>query len=219
MALASLTDNLNIVSALDDEPNDVGGLSATELKAKFDVAANLIKAYINNTLIPELAADGIDSITRSADLSTIKYIRLGTDNTLQISADNAAWTTIASSGHIVYDNDGNALAQRSRLKFINSVVSDDGTYTIVNGIKGDKGDKGDTGDTGDTGATGATGAKGDTGSAWYPSVDGLGNITFALSETATPPPVYNIRGPQGPQGVQGLQGATGATGPQGIQGV
>jgi hypothetical protein len=38
MALTSLTDNLNIVSALDDEPNDVGGLSATELKAKFDAA-------------------------------------------------------------------------------------------------------------------------------------------------------------------------------------
>ena len=58
MALTSLTDNLDIVSALDDEPNDVGGLSATELKAKFDVAANLIKTYINGTLIPELAADG-----------------------------------------------------------------------------------------------------------------------------------------------------------------
>ena len=70
MALTSLTDNLNIVSALDDEPNDVGGLSATELKAKFDVAANLIKTYLNGTLLPELAADGVDSITRSADLST-----------------------------------------------------------------------------------------------------------------------------------------------------
>ena len=219
MALTSLTGNLNIVSALDDEPNDVGGLSATELKAKFDVAANLIKTYINGTLIPELAADGVDSITRSADLSTIKYIRLGTDNTLQISADNAAWTTIASSGHIVYDKDGNAIAQRSRLKFINSVVSDDGTYTVVNGIKGDKGDTGATGAKGDKGDKGDTGAKGDVGSAWYPTVDGLGNITFALSETATPPPIYNIRGPQGPQGVQGLQGATGATGPQGIQGV
>ena len=84
------------------------------------------------------------------------------------------------------------------------MVSDDGTYTIVNGIKGDKGDKGDTGATGAKGDTGLKGDKGDTGSAWYPSVDGLGNITFALSETATPPPIYNIRGPQGPQGVQGL---------------
>lgn len=219
MALTNLTRDLNIISALDDEPNDVGGLTAAQLKAKYDEAAGIIKTFLNNTLIPELTNDGVDSIVRSYDLASIKYIRLGTDDTIQISADGSAWTTVASSGHIVYDKDGNAAAQRSRLKFANSVVTDDGTYTIVNGIKGDKGDKGDTGATGAKGDTGLKGDKGDTGSAWYPSVDGLGNITFALSETATPPPVYNIRGPQGPQGVQGLQGATGATGPQGIQGV
>lgn len=170
MALTKLTSDLNIIQALDDEPNDVGGLSAAQLKAKFDEAANAIKTYINNTLTSELDNSGIDSITRSADLSTIKYIRLGPDNTLQISADNAAWTTIASSGHIVYDNDGNALTQRSRLKFTNSVVSDDGTYTVVNGIKGDKGD---------TGATGAKGDKGDKGdTAPAPAVPGAQIVAY-----------------------------------------
>ena len=108
------------------------------------------------------------------------------------------------------------MPQRSRLKFGGaSVVTDDGTYTIVSGVKGDKGDTGAKGDKGDKGDTGDQGPR---GAAWYPAVDGLGNLTFVLSETATPPPAYNIRGPQGPQGVQGLQGATGATGPQGIQG-
>ncbi|NCC68673.1 MAG: collagen-like protein, partial [Clostridia bacterium] len=62
------------------------------------------------------------------------------------------------------------------------------------------------------------GDKGDKGAAWYPTLDGFGNLTFALSDSETPPPSYNIRGPQGPQGVQGLQGPTGAAGPQGIQG-
>jgi hypothetical protein len=36
--LTRLTDDLNVIQKLDDEPNDVGGLSAAELKAKFDEA-------------------------------------------------------------------------------------------------------------------------------------------------------------------------------------
>lgn len=68
MALTQLTTDLNIIQALDDEPNDVGGLTAAQLKAEFDKAGNAIKTYINGTLIPELAgatgapAIGIDAI-------------------------------------------------------------------------------------------------------------------------------------------------------------
>lgn len=54
MALPTLSNDLNIVSKLDDQPNDVGGLTAAQLKAKFDEASGLIKTYINNTLIPYL---------------------------------------------------------------------------------------------------------------------------------------------------------------------
>jgi len=39
---------MNIISKLDDEPNDVGGLSATSLKAKFDLAGNLLKKALND---------------------------------------------------------------------------------------------------------------------------------------------------------------------------
>lgn len=208
---------MNIVSALDDQPNDVGGLTAAELKAKFDEGGNAIKLYLNGTLIAELENLGVNEIVRYKN-SGVKYLRLNTDNVIETSPDGTIWQASGSSGHVIYDKDGVAKAQRSRLKFAGSEVTDDGTYTIVQGIKGDKGEKGDKGDTGSTGATGATGAKGDKGSAWYPALDSLGNLTFALSDTETPPPVYNIRGPQGPQGVQGLQGAAGARGPQGIQG-
>ena len=132
MALTSLTDNLNIVSALDDEPNDVGGLSATELKAKFDAAANLIKAYLNGTLLPELVAAGVNSILQSSDLSTLKYIRLGTGDVIEVSADGTNWTTIAAAGgHIVCASDGSEATQRNKLKFVNLTVSDDGTYTAI----------------------------------------------------------------------------------------
>jgi hypothetical protein len=48
---------MNIISALPDEPNDEGGLSATALKAKFDEPGNVMKAFINDSLLPDLDAE------------------------------------------------------------------------------------------------------------------------------------------------------------------
>ncbi len=49
-----VTSDLGTVSTLDDRPNDTGGLTAAELKAKFDTDAETLKDYLNNTLIPLL---------------------------------------------------------------------------------------------------------------------------------------------------------------------
>lgn len=46
---------MDIIQKLDDEPNDVGGLTAAELKYEFDRAGNIIKGYINNTLLPAIS--------------------------------------------------------------------------------------------------------------------------------------------------------------------
>ena len=48
MALPTCNEDMNIISKLDDEPNDVGGLSAASLKAKFDLAGNLLKKALND---------------------------------------------------------------------------------------------------------------------------------------------------------------------------
>ncbi len=56
MAIEKLEDDLNIISALDNEPNDVGGMTADELKASFDRAGLTIQAYINNVLLPGIAS-------------------------------------------------------------------------------------------------------------------------------------------------------------------
>ena len=56
MALPKFQKDMAIISALDDEPNDVGGLSAAELKAKFDEGGQAIKDYINNTLTKQADA-------------------------------------------------------------------------------------------------------------------------------------------------------------------
>lgn len=54
MALTPFNEDLNIISKLDDEPNDTQGLTPAELKARFDLAGNRIQAYINGTLLPEV---------------------------------------------------------------------------------------------------------------------------------------------------------------------
>lgn len=56
MAYSKITDDMNIIQALPDEPNDVGGLTAAQLKAKFDEAGNKIKTAFNN-LVDELNDD------------------------------------------------------------------------------------------------------------------------------------------------------------------
>lgn len=50
MALSELTDNLNSIQSLSDQP----AIPSEELKQQFDRAGNLIKNYINETLLPEL---------------------------------------------------------------------------------------------------------------------------------------------------------------------
>lgn len=68
MAIPRLNDDMNIIQKLDDRPNDVGGLTAAGLKAKFDEGIGVIKDWLNNTLLPYLeggnAANqlGVDTI-------------------------------------------------------------------------------------------------------------------------------------------------------------
>lgn len=51
MGITPMSIDLNIVSALADKPNATNGLTAGQLKAKFDQGPNALKEYINNTLL------------------------------------------------------------------------------------------------------------------------------------------------------------------------
>ncbi len=64
--LSKFLEDMKIIQALDDEPNDVGGLSAEELKAKFDEAGILLQTWINNTFIPALIAENLSFKTTTA---------------------------------------------------------------------------------------------------------------------------------------------------------
>ena len=217
MAIEKFNKNMSIIAALDDEPNDVGGMTSAELKNKFDEGGKAIQTYMNETLIPALENLGVETaVLLPENEAGFKYIRLNADKVLEVSTDGKVWQATGSSGHLIIGPDGQALPQRSRMQFTNGTVTDQNGVTVVTGIKGDKGEKGDKGDTG---GTGATGAQGPVGPAIVPSVDINGVMSFSLQNVTSPPQSVNVRGPQGPQGVQGEQGAQGARGPQGIQGV
>ena len=61
-------EELGTVSTLDDRPNDTGGLTAAELKAKFDADAGALKDYVNDVLIPFLEGT---SAAESLGITTI----------------------------------------------------------------------------------------------------------------------------------------------------
>lgn len=217
MAIEKFNKNMAIIAALDDEPNDVGGMTSAELKNKFDEGGKALQTYMNETLIPALENLGVETaVLLPQNEAGFKYIRLNADKVLEVSTDGKVWQATGSSGHLIIGPDGQALPQRSRMQFTNGTVKDQNGVTVVAGVKGEKGEKGDKGETG---ATGATGAQGPVGPAIVPSVDINGVMSFSLQNVTSPPQSVNVRGPQGPQGVQGEQGAQGARGPQGIQGV
>lgn len=59
MSIPTLDTDLSIIQKLDDYPNDIGGLSAAQLKAKFDEGVLTLQTYINTVLIPALIASNV----------------------------------------------------------------------------------------------------------------------------------------------------------------
>ncbi len=186
-----------------------------ENKNAFDKYPELIRTRLNE-IVDALSGMGVDNAVVSTDFG---FLRLNADKVLEVSSDGETWTETASSGHIIFDEEGVEYPQRARLKFLSTDIADDGTYTIIQGVKGDKGDTGATGLKGDKGERGDKGETGDTGSVLVPTVNDAGVISWTLQTEPIIPSPQSIRGPQGVQGVQGEQGVAGARGPQGIQGV
>ena len=217
--------------------------TAAEMKAVFDANSNQLKDAFNN-VIDDLSGDGgtgeiggakfgeVDAGTLLQQLTAllalingrpkspdIKGIRTDSDGKIEVTLDETTWQSTASSGHVIEDAEGNAVAQRSRLRFMSGTVTDEDGITVITALKGDKGDKGDTGATGATGATGEKGATGATGPVLVPEISSEGEISWTIQASGTVPAKRSIRGPQGVQGIQGVQGPAGATGPQGEQGI
>lgn len=68
MAIPRMNDDMDVIAKLADRPNDTQGLTAAQLKARFDKSGVDIQKYINDTLLPYLesgsaaASMGIEAI-------------------------------------------------------------------------------------------------------------------------------------------------------------
>lgn len=198
--------DINNVKSAPDTINAEGEVAARDIKDIFDRLPELI-AEKHNLFVDYLQNDG-----KPVKANDIAFIRLNGDGQIEISKNGTDWVATASSGHLVLDKNGNQLPQRTRLKFANSAVTDNGSETVVEGMPGPQGEKGDIGPQGPQGIQGKIAV---------PTVNISGDIEWAFVQTneAELPALRNIKGPAGPQGVQGVQGPVGATGPQGEQGV
>ncbi len=110
MALPVFETNLNIIQQLEDEPNDVGGLTAAELKAKFDEAGLTIQTWINETLLPAMIAANlafakttdipaetvqaaIENIQEQLKQATVGAVPNGSGNYIKLAKDGTAIRT------------------------------------------------------------------------------------------------------------------------------
>lgn len=189
--------------------NNPLGLSVSEAQRAFDELCLDVVIPKFNALSKEL--DGIE----------LRGIRINSDNVIEITLDGESWEATGSSGHIIMDKDGNALPQRSRMKFTNGTVRDEDGVTVIEGVKGDKGDPFTYENFTEEQLNGlkVKGDQGQLGKTVVPSIDANGVISWTVQDTAIAPNPVNIRGPQGPQGPQGTQGIQGVKGDPGAQGV
>ena len=102
MALEIMKENVQIIQALSDYPNQEEGLTAGEMKAKFDEAAVLLQRYINERLVPAVnekvekalldsaVADGVSKAleTEAAELAAAAAALIPKDGALSPTSEN-----------------------------------------------------------------------------------------------------------------------------------
>lgn len=107
-------EDMDIIQKLDDEPNDVGGLTAEQLKAEFDAAGKKTKEYINNELIPAIIANALTEETRAnaeAERVANEQERVSNEET-RLSAESGR--TSAEANRVIAENN-RVSAEQSRV--------------------------------------------------------------------------------------------------------
>ena len=122
MAFTKVTDDVANISKLSDRPNLNDGLTAAQLKSKFDEAGVDLKTYINDTLIAELesttdSASGADNIGATAitgvtgatvqtileDLKTQINTKTPTLNAEKQGFDTTTPTPVSATGDVAWN--------------------------------------------------------------------------------------------------------------------
>ena len=195
--LELLDGDLNIIQKLDDEPNDVGGLTSAELKAKFDESGNIIKKYINETLIPAvLAEDATEESRKQAEAARVaaEQVRQSNEAARQnaeaqrVSAENArnVWEDyIASKAYAVGNKVASAGSSYLCIKPCTGIAPPNAEYWRLIAAKGAQGDTGAQGARGPQGPQGAIGPEGPVGgSSNFVRYDAAQTLTDAQKQQA-----------------------------------
>ena len=90
MSLSSFSGDVDVIAGLGDTPTIDDNLTTAQFKAKFDYAANLIKTYINSTLVPYINNTLLAKVTGTAGV-------VKTNSSGVLSAGQIARADIANS--------------------------------------------------------------------------------------------------------------------------
>ena len=98
----------------------------------------------------EIGAKGGKTLDKAVLSEDISYIRLNNDKVIETSTDGVTWEATGPVGHLIVKSDGTLMAQRKRLKFNNTVITDSPATneTIIQGITGPQGPPGPPGTPG-----------------------------------------------------------------------
>lgn len=138
MPVPTFDEDMAIIQKLDDEPNDVGGLTASELKAEFDSAGERVKKYINQDLIPAVLAEDMTEEARvaaEAERVANEIERVANENARNV------WEPYDSSKAYVPGNkvSYNGSSYRN-IKACSSVVPTNSTYWMLIAARGEDGE-------------------------------------------------------------------------------
>jgi hypothetical protein len=161
VALTEFTTDMAIIAALADLPNASSGLTAAQLKAKFDEGGTALKTYINDTLIPalesttdgssgadQIGATAITELTGTTVQSLLESLKTYIDNAILGAIPNGSITdaklSVAAEQILArftthkdsYENHGNLKNRVINGNFSVNQLVKSGTVTLVAGEYG-----------------------------------------------------------------------------------
>lgn len=191
MTFTKLLTNVKAVSALPDKPS----LSADALKAEFDKGAEIIKTFLNETLIPELEAQGGGG---ASTLCWLPAVDAGGNLSWTQSSSTTAPTPVNIKGQAgrgilnIELRSGTHAPGTVDVYWINYTDGTHFEFSIYNGADGAPGS--------------GSGGGGTSTLCWLPAVDASGNLSWAQSSSTTAPTPVNIKGQDGQDGQAGEPG-------------
>ncbi|NLC92047.1 MAG: hypothetical protein GX677_01050, partial [Treponema sp.] len=142
MALTKFTDDVEIIQALSNTPNATEGLTADQLKAKFDEATGKIKTYINDTLTAEVDTkiDAVEDVIEAVDtrIDTVEKT-LSEESSGWVKAEET-WTyassntiTVPAGGLLKYAKGDKLKLTQGTVKYFYIIKVADTLLTITGG--------------------------------------------------------------------------------------